>query len=336
MEGREENGKIYGRGSVDMKSAIAVYVMLMIYFAKQKQKPSLGLIFTSDEEIGGEEGAGYLRKKGIGLETEIFFTGEPFRGIAYASKGRFCFQYTNSLHNIFQFYKRINLLYDFNISDEKTTLSPTVLRSGKMNSTVVTNKIPSLLKTKLISKNFEEIDKFIEGKKYITREERTLTFKGEGGHSAHPSNIINPIIEFMHFYERFGKNYLPCDQQYTAVFDIRFDEHFQDHKLSVLKQNAILSGAKILHEYSYTGSRDHLSNKRVLLLKKIYEKYTQEPLTFFVANGSSDLRWFADLKKPSLSFGTAGKNYHGKNEYVFIKSLDTMYQIMKKFIENLV
>ncbi|MBL7058010.1 M20/M25/M40 family metallo-hydrolase [Patescibacteria group bacterium] len=55
-----KDGKIYGRGSGDMKAACAVMIEAMKYFSKQKNRPSVGLMLTTDEESGGENGVGYL------------------------------------------------------------------------------------------------------------------------------------------------------------------------------------------------------------------------------------------------------------------------------------
>lgn len=55
-----EGNKLYGRGAGDMKAACAVMMELIKYFSKQKKRPSLALMLTTDEEVGGLNGAGYL------------------------------------------------------------------------------------------------------------------------------------------------------------------------------------------------------------------------------------------------------------------------------------
>jgi len=55
-----KGNRLYGRGSGDMKGAVAVMMEVLRYFSKKKQKPSLGLMLTCDEEIGGANGVGYL------------------------------------------------------------------------------------------------------------------------------------------------------------------------------------------------------------------------------------------------------------------------------------
>ncbi|MCK5085522.1 M20/M25/M40 family metallo-hydrolase, partial [Candidatus Parcubacteria bacterium] len=55
-----KNKRIYGRGSGDMKAGCAVMIEIMKFFAKQKERPSVGLMLTTDEEIGGANGVNYL------------------------------------------------------------------------------------------------------------------------------------------------------------------------------------------------------------------------------------------------------------------------------------
>ena len=81
--------KLFGRGAADMKSAAAVYIELIKYFSKKNVTPSLGLILTSDEEIGGREGAGYLvKKRNIRSDVVIMADGgKNFEEIQNKNKG---------------------------------------------------------------------------------------------------------------------------------------------------------------------------------------------------------------------------------------------------------
>ncbi len=51
---RLEGDKLYGRGSEDCKGQVAILLQLIKEFSKVR--PSIGLMLTSDEEIGGEKG----------------------------------------------------------------------------------------------------------------------------------------------------------------------------------------------------------------------------------------------------------------------------------------
>jgi len=64
-----KNNKLYGRGSNDMKTAVAV----MMHVLKDLNKLDIGLLITTDEEVGGYNGAYFLSKI---LKPEFIISGE--------------------------------------------------------------------------------------------------------------------------------------------------------------------------------------------------------------------------------------------------------------------
>lgn len=80
-----KNGKLYGRGAQDMKSATAAMILLFKNLAKSVKYP-LGLQIVTDEETGGYNGTGYQVEQGIRTNFGIF--GEPTDlGISNQAKG---------------------------------------------------------------------------------------------------------------------------------------------------------------------------------------------------------------------------------------------------------
>ncbi|HEX9372258.1 MAG TPA: M20/M25/M40 family metallo-hydrolase [Roseiflexaceae bacterium] len=80
------DGRIYGRGSQDMKGSGAALLRLLKDVAALPEPPDAGFMFVSDEEIGGEHGTGYLAKQGWGCG--FFLAAEPTDlQICYAQKG---------------------------------------------------------------------------------------------------------------------------------------------------------------------------------------------------------------------------------------------------------
>ena len=69
------DGRIYGRGSQDMKGSGAVLLRLMNDLATLDAPPDVGFMFVSDEEIGGANGTGYLLQQG--WRCGFFLAAEP-------------------------------------------------------------------------------------------------------------------------------------------------------------------------------------------------------------------------------------------------------------------
>ena len=61
---KQQHEILYGRGVFDMKFAAACYVQLARELKDELDQYDFGLLFTSDEEIGGENGVGYVLNKG--------------------------------------------------------------------------------------------------------------------------------------------------------------------------------------------------------------------------------------------------------------------------------
>ena len=78
-----EGNKLFGRGSVDMKS----FVALAMKFIKSNPKLDIGLIITFDEEIGSENGAEKMAE--LGYSTDLLFNGDGGYNysVIYGEKG---------------------------------------------------------------------------------------------------------------------------------------------------------------------------------------------------------------------------------------------------------
>lgn len=80
------DGRIYGRGSQDMKGSVAVLMRLLRNLATWESRPNIGVQFVSDEEIGGEDGTGRLIAEG--WRCAFFIAAEPTdMDICYEQKG---------------------------------------------------------------------------------------------------------------------------------------------------------------------------------------------------------------------------------------------------------
>lgn len=80
------DGRIYGRGAYDMKGSAAVMLKLLADLNARSERPDVGFMFTTDEEIGGLDGVGALLNEG--WRSEIFISLEPTElDICYVQKG---------------------------------------------------------------------------------------------------------------------------------------------------------------------------------------------------------------------------------------------------------
>ena len=62
FEGVLEDDQVWGRGALDMKSGVAMYIAAALRFASADEQPpgDVHLLVVSDEEAGGDEGLAYL------------------------------------------------------------------------------------------------------------------------------------------------------------------------------------------------------------------------------------------------------------------------------------
>ena len=77
-----KGNKLFARGSGDMKAGLAV---AMILFKKYYKNHSIGLIITTDEEIGGKSGSGIIYKQ---FKSDFIIAPEPSKlNIIFKEKG---------------------------------------------------------------------------------------------------------------------------------------------------------------------------------------------------------------------------------------------------------
>ena len=70
-----EGNKAYGRGTADMKGMAAVLIEVMLELGKQEKPADVVLLLNGDEEIGGENGAGYMVEE-IGIRPQFVLCGD--------------------------------------------------------------------------------------------------------------------------------------------------------------------------------------------------------------------------------------------------------------------
>lgn len=151
-------GRIYGPGAGDMKGALAI--LLELFRAVQQRQPgaSLGLVVTSDEEIGGESGMGHLfREAGVRCGRALIPDGGSVTAVTVEEKGILHLKITslgrdghaarpwladNATEKMIAGLERVRRVFD-DLKEPGTHWHPTcsVTRFSTTNQTV--NRIPS-------------------------------------------------------------------------------------------------------------------------------------------------------------------------------------------------
>lgn len=86
---KQEGGRVFGRGVCDNKGPAAVMIRLMQEIAGWEDAPSIAAMFTTDEEIGGPDGAGYLIHE-IGYKPKVGLVpdnGQQMEDLVLENKG---------------------------------------------------------------------------------------------------------------------------------------------------------------------------------------------------------------------------------------------------------
>jgi succinyl-diaminopimelate desuccinylase len=159
---RVKGSRLYGRGSGDMKAGCAAMIEVMRYFAEQDKKPSLGLMLTADEEIGGFNGVGYLvgnknYRPGLaiipdgGVDLSTLVINE--KGVLHlkvvakgkAAHGSRPFNGENAVDKLIDIYTRLRKdLPHIKQNEWKNSMSLGVIQGGE-----ATNKVPDYAEMKL-------------------------------------------------------------------------------------------------------------------------------------------------------------------------------------------
>lgn len=181
---RQENGKIYGRGSGDMKGGGAVMLELFLEQIKKADCPSIGLLFTSDEEVGGQNGTKVVLENGVtcklcimpdssrGIDSivtyqkgisqiKIWSTGKKAHG-SRPHLGK------NAIEDLITKLTKIRKLFPEN----QTAETKETLTIGKIHGGEQTNQVPDYAESYLdlrfldnekFQQNMKEIEKITEG-----------------------------------------------------------------------------------------------------------------------------------------------------------------------------
>jgi succinyl-diaminopimelate desuccinylase len=186
-----EDGKLVGRGSLDMLGAVAVMMHMTVELAKQPLPCKVMLALVPDEETGGQKGTGFLVSQG--LLGDVVICGETTNlNIAVEAKGVLRLRIEtegvsahgsrpwlgdNAILNTFDTYKRIESLPVFQISTpyfKQPSLNLARIQAGKAINQVPDRCTMDLDIRYLPGQNpdviMKEIEQVIKGKMTVLSE----------------------------------------------------------------------------------------------------------------------------------------------------------------------
>lgn len=168
---QSDGEKLIGRGTYDMKFAAACYINLFETFSEQLRSKNIGMLFTTDEEIGGDCMPGLLEaglRPGIvfipdgGDNWQIEEKAKGFFGIELSTKGRWAhgsrpWEGDNAMHRLMDALSQLRQAYP---SDDPmgSTLVVSAIHGGK-----AVNQVPDYAEGKIDFRSFdtEECSAFI-------------------------------------------------------------------------------------------------------------------------------------------------------------------------------
>lgn len=193
----EKNGKLYGRGVCDMKFAIASYISVLNSLSSQLLNLDIGLLITTDEEIGGNNGTKVFVERG--LKPKVVFLPDGGENWQFQEKTKGCWwckieakgksahgahpwEGDNALEKIIFFLKELRKKFPKEPCNQSNHFHPT-LNIGKMIAGEVANKVPDFAEALIdirfpSKKDFQEIKKIIGQmiKKYPGLKIQTIAF----------------------------------------------------------------------------------------------------------------------------------------------------------------
>jgi len=294
-----KNGRIYGRGTEDMKASIAAVLLAVEALKKNNIKPAcnIELSFTPDEETGGKTGFGYLVKRGIIKPDYAISEGYNNDFISYGNKGLVWFKIDvkgKACHSS-EPHKGINAF------EKMIAVAGELIKLKKKISTRKTScKV-----------------------KHAQNRASTMVLGGEisGGVKA---NIVSDSCTFM-----IDRRFLPEEnlnnvkrEIINAIKNLEKKDKDLKVKVSVMGEE----GSVVSDESNIIFKRFKESVKRVLGM----------PAKCALMAGATDIRFLIRKGVPCLGYSVCGGDTaHSDNEFVYVKSLVNTAKIFADIMLNL-
>lgn len=293
----ERDGKLYGRGTTDMKGCLAASLMAVIAIKESGVKPAwnVELSFTADEETGGECGAGYIVKHGIvNPDAAIVCEGGMGNLVTYGQRGILW----------------LDIIIEGKAGHGSTPSSGVNAFDHGMK---LVNQI-SQLKEKFPNINTKHA---VPDKEYL---HPTMTIGGVSG----GGTKVNTIPDSFHF--TIDRRLLPEEK----VNDVK-KEIETIVKQSVKGIKGLSARVKVINAFdaASTDINEPISQAVGNAVQSVYKKKPKYQLF----GAFTDLHFFANNGScPTVGYGVEGKGIHSSEEYCLIDSLTKTAQVYAETI----
>jgi succinyl-diaminopimelate desuccinylase len=279
------SGKLYGRGSTDMKAGLAV-----ILFALQALKESgahpegaISLSFTPDEETGGAAGLKYLLDEGY-VNRNVIGVIDPEPSSGHIING--C----------------------------KGALSLDVIVKGKPSHVMIQHKgVNAFEKMIEVAREFMALKNRVEGRKTghkVTPPDADRSVLLMGGVCGGGTNFnIVPDRVFFSIDRRFNPE--------ENIADVKREI---DETISVLKKKGIEVETRVFQEGNASLTEEHETVCQVLA--NSVERVTGRRPDVSLCPGLLETRFFVDVGIPAVIYGPGlVEEAHGPKEYVIVEDV---------------
>jgi len=276
-----KGNKLYGRGAFDMKFSIACYIKLFQELKESLKNFNIGIMITTDEEIGGWNGTKYILDHGYLSKVCILPDGGENWRIEKGAKGIWHIKIKsfgksshgsrpwlgdNAIFNLINFLRDLSQVFPKEPCKNKNHLHSTI-NISKIQGGKATNQVPDY------AEGFVDI-RFMNKKdlKKIKRKLNELKRK-----------YRKILIETIAFANNFKSD---LKEKYHKIF------------IEIAKKEFKVD---IIPTYSH---------------------------------GSSDARFFAEKKIPTIVIRPKGGGAHSEDEWIDLKDLEKFYNVIKRFVEE--
>ena len=341
--------KAYGRGSADMKGAVAVMLSLAEFF-KNNGTASIVYAINLDEESGGSFGAGQLLPilKEKNLVPDYVINGDA-NGLQIINRRRNPYVITFNLKKCVE---------EIRGRKNSETFRTKIVDDRTMHAAYFNNQMDvhcADLASQFLVKNDYKAQKItgVFVKNNVLPSEITLDYIIPDRTSEEVHKYDENLTRFLLAVSNLKNVEIPSDySDYGINLTFNYYREERESHMCQLDLRIMSSDHEVIHQYFENFSKKYLIESEVVskgsigpvntpidskLVKTSVEVAEKMKLfsTPLEMGGATDSRWFSANNIPAIEFGPLGGNVHGSNEFVEIGSLEVVRTFYKLLYQSL-